>query len=48
MTIEQAIEELGNLVSENGGKGDEALDVVKDTISHLRHEIRYLTGRRSN
>lgn len=34
LTIDEAIEEIGALVSEAGGDGDEALDVLKDAVSY--------------
>lgn len=35
MTLDEALETLGGLVSRSGGEGDEALDKVKDAITVL-------------
>lgn len=35
MSIDEAIEVLGGLVSEAGGEGDDALDVIKDAVTAL-------------
>jgi hypothetical protein len=35
-----AFEEIGGLISEAGGQGDEAFDVIKDEIARLREQQR--------
>lgn len=35
VSVDQAIEELGSLVSSAGGRGDAALDVFKDVASEV-------------
>ena len=42
MTLDEAIEQLGALVSKCGGEGDEALDTVKDHLARLQREVDYL------
>jgi hypothetical protein len=43
-TLDEAYEEIGDLISEAGGHGDEAFDVIKGEVSLLRDELREATG----
>lgn len=42
MTIDEAIEALGGLVSAAGGEGDDALDVFKEVSSAARRALAVL------
>lgn len=48
LSLDEAIETLGGLVSRAGGEGDEALDVFKDLageVEQLRAELRLIHRR---
>jgi hypothetical protein len=47
MTLDEAIEALGGLVSEAGGEGDDALDVVKDALERAERQDQVVGGVRS-
>ena len=36
LTTDEALEALGELVSQAGGEGDDALDLFKDAVSEVR------------